>query len=210
VAADAGWPLPLTLAAMVISGPADADRLASRLGVDVIAMAEDEAVIAYIPDPAAPGRRAEIASAVHDREAALGPVVAPARAHHSLSRARAALRLAADDRVDAGQLIVADDLLLELLLHSGDSALGAELAAAELAPLAQLTAGSRARLLQTLRAWLDHPGQVQRVAVTLGVHPQTVRYRVAQLRELFGESIEEAERRFRLSVALRVAPPTGI
>jgi DNA-binding PucR family transcriptional regulator len=58
-------------------------------------------------------------------------------------------------------------------------------------------------LTETLRAWLDRPGQVQAVAAALDVHPQTVRYRVKQLRELFGERLEDPEARFELSLALR-------
>ena len=57
----------------------------------------------------------------------------------------------------------------------------------------------------TLRAWLDRPGQVQAVAATLGVHPQTVRYRLGRLRELFGERLEDPDARFELALALRVA-----
>jgi DNA-binding PucR family transcriptional regulator len=45
------------------------------------------------------------------------------------------------------------------------------------------------------------------VAATLGVHPQTVRYRMARLRELFGARLEDPEARFELSLALRV---TGV
>jgi sugar diacid utilization regulator len=80
----------------------------------------------------------------------------------------------------------------------------------ELAPLAGLGAGPRARLTRTLRAWLDHPGQVQRVAGELHVHPQTVRYRMRALRELFGDALEDPERRFALGIALRVGQPAGI
>ena len=50
----------------------------------------------------------------------------------------------------------------------------------------------------TLRAWLDRPGQVQAVAAALDVHPQTVRYRLKQLRELFGARLEDPEARFEL------------
>jgi DNA-binding PucR family transcriptional regulator len=60
-----------------------------------------------------------------------------------------------------------------------------------------------------LRAWLDHPGQVTRVATELHVHPQTVRYRVAQLRELFGERLDDPDARFELALALRAAPDAG-
>jgi DNA-binding PucR family transcriptional regulator len=94
---------------------------------------------------------------------------------------------------------------LAALLLNADTALAGELAAARLAPLATLADGQRDRLTATLRAWLDRPGQVQAVAATLGVHPQTVRYRLAKLRELFGEALEDPEGRFELALALRVA-----
>ena len=35
------------------------------------------------------------------------------------------------------------------------------------------------------------------------MHPQTVRYRVKQLRELFGDALEDPEARFELGLALR-------
>ena len=69
-----------------------------------------------------------------------------------------------------------------------------------------LTETQRARLETTLRAWLDRPGQVQAIAAALGVHPQTVRYRMARLRELFGERLDDPDARFELALALRVAP----
>ena len=92
---------------------------------------------------------------------------------------------------------------LPALVIAADPALAAELAEQRLAPLAALAEGPRARLTETLRAWLDRPGQVQAVAAELGVHPQTVRYRVRQLRELFGDRLEDPEARFELGLALR-------
>ena len=59
------------------------------------------------------------------------------------------------------------------------------------------------RLLETLRAWLDHQRHTPRIAAELHVHPQTVRYRVRQLRELLGDAIETPEGRFELELALR-------
>ena len=81
--------------------------------------------------------------------------------------------------------MVADEHLPALLL-AAEPALAADLARTRLAPLDTLAAGPRERLAATLRAWLDRPGQVQAVAAALDVHPQTVRYRLKQLRELFG------------------------
>ena len=106
--------------------------------------------------------------------------------------------------------LVADDHLVELLLHGGDGTLAADLAAVELAAFDHLTVRSRGVLLQTLRAWLDNPGQVQHVAGLLEVHPQTVRYRVAQLRDLLGPRLDDAEGRFRLAIAVRLTADKDI
>ena len=102
-----------------------------------------------------------------------------------------------------GGLTVADDHLADLLL-AADPRLAADLAASRLAPLAELPEGPHARLRETLAAWLDRPGQVQAVAAALDVHPQTVRYRVRQLRDLFGDRLDDPDARFELSLALRV------
>jgi hypothetical protein len=205
LATVADWPLPASVAALVASTP-DSSRLATRLGGEAIGAGDGEVSVAFVPDPDAPGRRAQIDAALEGVPAALGPAVPPARAHHSLARARAAHRLVVEGHLDeGGGVVVADEHLAELVLHGGDRALASDLAARSLAPLADLTPAARERLMATLRAWLDHPGQVQRVAALLGVHPQTVRYRVAQLRELFGDALEDPEARFELGLAVRAA-----
>ena len=51
---------------------------------------------------------------------------------------------------------------------------------------------------------------MQAVAAALDVHPQTVRYRLKQLRELFGDALEDPEARFELSLALRAAEGCAI
>ena len=203
----AAWARPEHVAALV-TGDAngeepDADRLASRLGTDVIAVAEGSLAIAWVPDPQAPGRRAQLEAAVEEGPTALGSTVALGRAPVSLLRARAAHGLALEGLIASDRLVVADEHLPALLLHGGDRTLAADLAAGALAPLTELRPGPRGRLRATLRAWLDHPGQVTRVAGELHVHPQTVRYRVAQLRELFGDRLDDPDARFELALALR-------
>jgi hypothetical protein len=102
------------------------------------------------------------------------------------------------------RLVVADEHLPALLLAAAPG-IAADLARSRLAPLAGLGEGPRERLVATLRAWLDRPGQVQAIAADLDVHPQTVRYRLKQLRELFGDRLEDPDARFELSLALRAA-----
>jgi hypothetical protein len=201
----AGWERAATVAAVVAS-VADADGLASRLGDGAVAAPDtDGTTVAFLADPDAPGRRPQLEAVLGGAPAALGPAVALGRSSHSLARARAAHALVVDGRLPARPLAVADEHLAELLLHGGDATLAQDLAQRALAPLAGLRAGPRERLVTTLRAWLDHPGQVTRVACELNVHPQTVRYRLAQLRELLGQRLEDPDARFELALALRAA-----
>lgn len=62
-----------------------------------------------------------------------------------------------------------------------------------LAPLADLGPTARDKLTDTLRAWLLHQGRRDDVAAALFVHPQTVRYRMGQLREAYGETLADPE-----------------
>ncbi len=202
-ALEAGWPLPRRLAAIVAEGE-DADRLALRLGADVIGVQVPPHVCALVPDPDAPGRRPQLEGAFADRVGVLGPTVPWRGAGVSAARARATLGLLQEGALDAGRktLISADDHSLALLL-SADRRLAGDVASAALAPLEGETAASRDRLSRTLLAWLRHRGRTELVAEALHVHPQTVRYRLGRLRELYGERLDDPDGRFELELALR-------
>jgi len=43
------------------------------------------------------------------------------------------------------------------------------------------------------------------MADELEVHPQTARYRIARLKELFGEDLDDPDARFELELALRAS-----
>ena len=212
-AEEAGWPLPAALAVVALAGasaePApDAGRIALRLGPDVIGTTIDGVVLLVVPDPDAPGRGRQLARALEGEVAALGPSCGWALAGRSASRARLALRLALEGVLAADGLVVAGEHLPALVLHA-DPTLGAELAERELAALDALSPGPRAKLTATLAAWLDHRGRVEEVAHALGVHPQTVRYRLGQLRELLGDRLDDPEGRLALALALRASTPWG-
>ncbi|HEX3831215.1 MAG TPA: helix-turn-helix domain-containing protein, partial [Solirubrobacteraceae bacterium] len=88
-----------------------------------------------------------------------------------------------------------------------DPGLALELATDRLAPLSGLSPGSRRRLSETLRVWLAEQGRLGQVAQRLEIHPQTARYRLGRLRELFGDALDDPDARFWLTLALRAAPP---
>jgi hypothetical protein len=199
-AVDAGWALPRLLAAAAIVPGAAADEIA-RLGSDVIVESIADVGCVLIPDPDAPGRRAALERVVIDAgvPAGLGPTVEWGQAALSFARARAALALAEHGREG---LIVAREHAGELLLRC-DPELAQELVAHRLGALHVLPEGSRARMTETLAAWLAEQGRPASVAARLRVHPQTVRYRLARLRELLGDALDDPEQRFWLDLALR-------
>jgi len=201
-AADAGWTLPRTVGALAVEGE-EADRLAVRLGPDAVVTPLAGLTGALVADPAAPGRRRQLDTAVRERRAVLGPAVDWREAGLSFARARRVLRLAAEGALKAPDgLLVADEHHLPLML-AGDARLARDLARGALAPLAGETELSRERLGSTLEAWLRHRGRTEEVARALHVHPQTVRYRVTRLRELFGARLDDPDGRFELELALR-------
>jgi PucR C-terminal helix-turn-helix domain len=207
LAAGTEWALPGRAAALVCRHPR-AEALALRLGPDVIAAGIDEDVVcALVPDPEGPGRRASLGAALARRTATLGPTVPWPELGLSFGRARALLAVT-DARADAPAgrdgrgLMLAEEHLLELIVDR-DARLLRDHAERELEPLAELRERPRERLLETLAAWLESPGQPTAVARELHLHPQTVRYRVARLRELLGDDFDEPDRRLSLAVALR-------
>jgi hypothetical protein len=197
-AQEAGWPLPRRLAVVALGTSDDLGALRGRrLPADALSGTADGAACLVFPDPDGPGRRRALALVLHGLIAALGPAVAPEHGARSWARARALHRL-----VTAPGLHVADEHLLELLLAE-DPSLVDDLARLRLAPLAALAPRSRERLEQTLLAYLRQRGNGPRMAADLHVHPQTVRYRLARLRELLGPALDDPETRFELEVVLR-------
>jgi hypothetical protein len=198
-AREAGWALPSRLAALVWSDESE-QPVARRLPRGSLAAPLDDGLVcALIPDAYAPGRRAELERALSRRKAAIGPSVPWAETWLSAKRARAAHGHLPDED---GSVVEADERLADLIVH-GDAELLDALARRVLAPLDDRTPASRRKLLETLGSWLDHQGNVPRIAEALHVHPQTVRYRLGRLRELFGERLEDPDARFELSMAVR-------
>jgi PucR C-terminal helix-turn-helix domain len=198
-AETARWPLPRDLA--IVAWPAAAGAApASRLPVGSVAAPVDGLVCAAIPDPLGPGRRAEAERALEGVPAGLGPPVDPAGGARSFRHAAGALRLA--EARGTAALLAAEEHRTALLWRA-EPHLVSDLADERLAPLDPETPASRDRLSATLLAWLRHDAGVVAAAAELGVHAQTVRYRLGRLRERFGAALDDPDARFELELALR-------
>jgi DNA-binding PucR family transcriptional regulator len=155
-----------------------------------------------VRDPDGPGRRAELERACSGRAAALGPAGPLDRARSSWDRARSALAAIRAQALPA-ELCVVEEHLTQLAFFEARDPLR-ELRARRLAPLESLTPAARDRMTETLKAYLDHRGNAPAMAESLHVHPQTVRYRLKKLRDLFGEALDDPDARFELETSLRI------
>ena len=133
------------------------------------------------------------------REAVVGPPRPWAEVHGSYARACRALQLGLTAEDSAP--LDTEQRLADLVLRADGEALD-DLRARVLAPLDDLSPGAREKLVDTLRAWLLHHGRREQIAAALFVHPQTVRYRMGQLRELYGRRLEEPRTVLELTIAL--------
>jgi hypothetical protein len=206
----ADWTLPRTVAAMALEdcgkeqlSPMPA--LPAEVLVDMVR--EDPCLL--VPDPGGSGRIAAIERGLRGWTGALGPVVPLSQAGSSLRWARQALGLVRRGVIPPGRGLVHCDEHLSTLVLLADEKLAQVCAAARLAPLLQLRPEQQETLAQTLLSWLQSAGNARIAARELHVHPQTVRYRLRHLQEMFGVALAEPAARFDLEVALHARQLLG-
>ncbi len=186
----ADWAPPTTLTAVML--PSSQARgamvlLSERtLQSDAVVpeRAEGEFAVLLVPDV---GRsRSTLLRQLADRVAVVGPSRHWEQVRSSYSRAMRMVHAAPHN----GPALDTEAQLADLVLTADPEAL-ADLKLRALAPLEQFRPAARAKLEETLRSWLLHMGRREAVAEALFVHPQTVRYRVGQLREAFGDKLDD-------------------
>lgn len=211
-AARAGWVLPERVRVGVAAVPLEADAAdAERSPAKVLA------------GPHAHGRLALLVAAADDAETllrraadahgapgtvAVGPAVPVLEAARSLRRASGLLDEVDHGVVAAAPLVRCDDHELPLILGAAPELVDG-LIDRRLAPLQTIAPARREQVLETLGAWLAEPHRPQAIADRLGVHVGTIRYRLAKLRELFGDDLDDPDARFELQLALRALPARG-
>ncbi len=233
-AESAGWPLPRTLTAVLLPAP-EVRRTLSDLGPDTLPVGEDlpglagpsgaggpegglepgQLSLLLVPDMEGRDRR-RLLRLLRDRSAVVGPSRPWTRARASYERAVRTLAVAvsvegdgdrAVDGTEGRQPVDSEDHLADLVVGADPEALE-DLRAAVLAPLAGHRPATAERLAETLRSWLLHQGRRDAVAEDLHVHPQTVRYRMGQLRELYGARLDDPRTVLELVLALH-GPGSG-
>ena len=197
----ANWTLPRRAAA-VACAKEDLASIARRLPADSLATVLEGSGCILFPDPAGPGRADLLERAAGEATTTQGPAGALAELPESWSLAKATLRAAQAGAVPGAGLRRADDHLADLLLFEGN-AMVTRIASRRLDPLNELTEKARERMRETALAYVRHGGNAVAMAAALHVHPQTARNRIARLRDLFGDQLDDLDARFELEIALR-------
>jgi hypothetical protein len=194
-AARAEWTPPTSLTAVLLPA-AEARRAVAALGADTLQVGEDlpgiddldpdhPLSLLLVPDADGPGRR-HLLRALGGRQAVVGPPRPWTDARSSYDRATRTRALGLSSR--SGDPIDSEQHLADLVVTADPDAL-ADLQARALAPLAGLPPATQKRLAETLLSWLLHQGRRDEVAAELHVHAQTVRYRMGQVRDHFGDRL---------------------
>jgi hypothetical protein len=214
IAGLAGWALPadVTLVAIRAYGksagrdePAEPHDLvdAYLLDDDVLSDLACPEPHVLVPGPLTRARDLMLKDALNGVLAAIGPTVPLAQAADSLRWARQALSLAELGVITDTPVISCEDHLETLWLLS-DLPLAQRIARRELAALGEVPLAQRNKLTETLWPWLATGGTAVELGRLLGIHPQTVRYRMHQCEEVFGERLSDPDGRFALELALRL------
>lgn len=220
---------PLSTVAFAFTGEGgepwtgDPERILSVVGLyaeslhrDALSALLDDHIWVVVPTPAARAREVlvEMASSVADRaghalhvrvRAAVG-VSVPAVADLPHSRRTAEQALAVLSARGGDPVVHAEDVrsqtaLMELL----EEAAGISgLRDGKVTALAAHDAQHGTEFVGTLAAWLDHHGDVGRAAEALGLHRNTMRYRIRRISDVSGIDLEDPDERLVAAIELRL------
>jgi DNA-binding PucR family transcriptional regulator len=199
----AGWEPPAALTAVLLP-EAHVRKVISAVDERTLAPTEDVpgAVegtgLLLVAGPTTKAARSRLLGALKDLDAVVGPTVPWLEVATSYERALQCRRLELTGTVDS------EEHLAEIVITADRNAL-ADLRAAVLAPLSGLRPSAVEKLTETLRSWLLHHGRREDIAADLFVHPQTVRYRVGQLREAYGDRLDDPRFVLEATIALGVS-----
>lgn len=202
LAQTAQWTVPREVAVVLTDHAPESEDARPIVPPEFLARFDEFPGRIVVPDPEGPGRARAVAGALRGRRAVIGPTVPLTEGAHSLRWARAAWRLAGRGVLPGDGVVHCTDHLATLLLFQDEPLVDA-LAARCLRPLDAFRPPQRERLAETLLSWLECRRNASEVAARLAVHPQTVRYRLRQLDEVFGDRLHDPAAQFEMHLALR-------
>jgi DNA-binding CsgD family transcriptional regulator len=206
LAEAARWPPPPRVTAVALDARPGAGGEVERLGSlalpDRVLVDLEGSVPCLLVGDADRSLLVDLPSVLPGWRAAVGPSMPLAEARRSLHWARRVAHLVQTGVLPDAPVTWFEQHMSALWLLN-DTFLVREVSRRALAPMTALTGTQRDKLGDTLLTWLEGWRTDTEIAEILGVHPQTVRYRMRQLRKLFGGALDDSDARFDIEVALR-------
>jgi hypothetical protein len=204
----AGWEPPKTLTVVILPNAhvrgvlASLDPRTLRTEDELPELEKEDVAVLLVPDAHGSARPALLRS-LRGRQAWVGPDKPWTTVRTSYLRV---LRTRGLGLTWESSAPVDTEHHLASLVVTSDAAALEDLRERVLAPFASLRPATAERLIETLREWLLQLGRRDEVAGALHVHPQTVRYRMGQVRELFGDRLDDPRTVLDLTIALAAEP----
>lgn len=201
------WQLPPSSLVVCAEAPEQTSDLKSELSQAGAFIFVDEALAVAVCDAHA---KAEILDCfvglIGDVPVTISPPAQPSQLVDAVKLALRAHLLIHSHAIPCTQIVDCSQHKLALWLQS-DPFLRDLMVEEMLAPFEGLTSRRRIVLAATMAAWLEHGRTAPAVAKQLGVHPQTVRYRLQQLKVLMGHRLDDPEAAFQTLMALKAILP---
>jgi hypothetical protein len=203
------WTPPLTLTAIAVdrghegSIAATLDPRTLEAPEDTVEPLPRPVTVLLVPDVGGGARSAFI-----DSIGTPGTVIGPAQPWQSVGASVRRVLRALEHSDQSDPPLDTDVRLADLVVRADGEAL-ADLRERVLAPMRHLRPRTQEKLIETLRAWLLHQGRRDAIARALFVHPQTVRYRLGQLEELYGDRLRDPDTIKDMTIALATIDPTN-
>jgi DNA-binding NarL/FixJ family response regulator len=200
LAKAAQWPMPQTIAVVALTS---GDTAGPVILPPHVLGSRDTGTAPYlvVPDPESAAGRRLAANLGRIGPAAIGPTVPVTQGALSRRWARRALDLVHRGVLPAQPAPRCADHTATLLAHAGEDLLAA-VTDRRLGRLLRQNPRRRLPLVETLLAYLECGDSAPLAAARLGVHEQTVRYRLRRLDELIDPELREPSHRLDLMLSL--------
>ena len=201
----ADWEPPECLVAVILA-ESDVRGVLSRVGPRVLrpggelpGLEDDDEAAVLLFGASSRGERGQLLESLGAVPAVVGNTTGWMQVSASYQRALSARALGLGG---AEAMPLDTDTVLPQIVVGADLDAIEDLRSRALAPLRTLRPDAAARLTATLRSWLLHSGRRDDVAADLVVHPQTVRYRMGQIRDVYGDRLNDPRVILELTIAL--------
>ncbi|MEU5884804.1 helix-turn-helix domain-containing protein [Spirillospora sp. NPDC047279] len=200
-ARTAEWRLPRVVAAVALYPRGVADFRPPALPPEVLVDPAASPLVLVLPDPEGPGRLRMLEPLLRDWTVVVGPAVQPAETGKSLRWAREAQALVRRGVIRDGEVVRCMDHVPTLAIFRAEELIE-HAAVARLAPLRSISPVQAERLSETLLSLLENKFNATEAGNQMHVHPQTVRYRLRRLEQLFGDELFDPRRSLELEMIL--------